>query len=131
MHHFEITIGETCAKTVVKMDGHVVTGLKSFTVDCGVHDIPRITLELEMAETSLLSGKTQVWVRDNTQSIDAANHRADDAKAKTDKAEVRANVAQARAEAAEAVMPQGSTLAYIIPVEADAVCDARLKKEKP
>ena len=103
MHHFEITMGETCAEAVVKMDGKVVTGLKSFSVDCGVHDVPRITLELEIAETSLLSGRAQVWVRD-----------------KTDELVERAEVAEARAEACESEHghpPPGSTLAYIVPVD--------------
>jgi hypothetical protein len=115
MHHFEITMGDTCADTVVKMDGKVVTGLKSFTVECGVDDIPRITLELDVAETSLLSGRTQVWIRDSAdqmaQSVDTANRRAK-------VADRRADVAEARADAAESVHPpQGGTLAYIVPVD--------------
>lgn len=122
MHHFEITMGETCADAVVKMDGKVVTGLKSFSIDCGVHEVPRITLELEIAETSLLSGRAQVWVRETTsaaaKSVDTANHRAD--------------VAEARADAAESVLgPQGGTLAYIVPVDSTKLDSLADKGSKP
>lgn len=111
MHHFDIKLTPKCEAVEILMDGRPLTGVHAFKVECAPGTVTKITLEL--AGTASLVGEGQVWVKDTTQELTDRAHTAED----------RADVAEARADAAEAghsgtFPPPGSTLAYIVPVEA-------------